>query len=445
MNRIQIKRIFAFLIVFLVTVRISLAQPNGQLKELRTFVRSGESNLFDSSLRQITYMPADNLHYLYPLYQLFGSENEFKEKLSGSVYYDLLSRVVARAGDYAGALEYEQMADTTEVSEVERRQIFKSIQGLKDIKHSDARRYIGFIAPHYQVIMLNQAYGKPEHCAFAISLLDELYKKGFRYLAMEMLNPGPDQELGKLTYKTGLAATEPVTGEMVRIALDIGFKLVAYDDPAAATHTARERDSIDAANIYQILKEDSTAKIFVYASYGHIAKKSTSDEFVPMGMAFKKISGIDPLTIDQTDMCEQSNFSYGKVFYETYLQKYSISTPSIALADDEPVSVTGSILYDLTVIHPKTIYRDFRPTWLNLENRKQPVYIKSADKGTFLVQAYYQYESFNSKPGQVVPADQTYLQTNKGNYLLYLRRGKYIVIFRNMQYKTLYTQHVEVN
>ncbi len=441
----RIKKIAAFLIVFLVMARKSPAQPNSELKELKAFADSGKSHVFDSSQRQIIYMPGDNLHYLYPLYQLLGAENKFRKELSDPVYYDMLSRAVARAGDYAAALEYEQMTDTTQVSEVERRQIFKSIQGLGNIKHADARRYIGFIAPGYRVIMLNEAYGKPQHRAFAISLLDELYKKGFRYLAMEMLNPGPDQELSKLTYKTGLAATEPVAGEMVRIALDIGFKLVAYDDPDAAKHTARERDSIEASGLFQILKEDSTARIFVYAGYGHIAEKSSSEKFVPMAMAFKRISGIDPLTIDQTDMCEKSNFGFGRVFYETYLQKYSISTPSIALADDEPVNVTGSDLYDLTVIQPRTVFRDFRPTWLNLDNRKQPVYIKSADKNTFLVQAYYQYESFNSRPGQVVPADQTYLQTAKGNYLLYLRRGKYIVMFRDIQYKTLYTQHVEVN
>ena len=65
--------------------------------------------------------------------------------------------------------------------------------------------------------MLNEAYNKPLHRAFAYSLLDDLYKRGFRYLAMEMLNPMPDQELTKLTYKTGHFATEPVAGEMIRL------------------------------------------------------------------------------------------------------------------------------------------------------------------------------------------------------------------------------------
>ncbi|HZK63953.1 MAG TPA: hypothetical protein VFC34_07405 [Puia sp.] len=441
----QIKKIIGCLVLLLMLSFISPAQTNHELIKLKTFVTEIKPDVFDSSLNNLSYRIGDNLHYLYPLYQLLGAENKFKKKLSAPVYYDLLSENTARDGDYSSALEYEQLGDSTPVTEVERRQIAKSIQALKHIKQVDARRFISFIAPRYRVIMLNEAYNKPLHRAFAISLMEELYKRGFRYLAMEMLNPGPDQELHKLTYKTGHFTAEPVAGEMVRIALDMGFQLVAYDDPQAAQHSPTVRDSIQASRIFQVLKDDSSARIFVYAGYGHIAEQSTTSDYVPMGMAFKKISGIDPLTIDQTDMTEESNFSYGKVFYETYLQAYPVSIPSIALADDEPQNITGSTLYDLTVIHPKTRYRDSRPDWLALQNRRQPVYIKPSDKNTFFVQAYYQFESFNSKPGQVVPADQTYLQTGKGTYLLYLRRGKYIVIFRDMQYKTLYTQHIEVN
>jgi hypothetical protein len=441
----HIKKILVCLSAVLMIVRLSQAQPAHELKSLKTFVTEINPHAFDTSLQQISYEVGDHLHYLYPLYQLLGEEKKFLKKLSAPVYYEALSQNVACIGDYSSALDYEQLADSTPVTDVEKRQISKSIQVLKDIKNVDARRYIGFIAPHYQVVMLNEAYNKPLHRAFAISLLDELYKRGYRYLAMEMLNPGPDQELGKLTNKTGHFSAEPVAGEMIRIALDMGFKLVAYDDPDAAQHSPSERDSIQALHLLQIIREDSLAKIFVYAGYGHIAETSTSPSYVPMAMAFKKISGIDPLTIDQTDMTEESNFSYGKIFYETYLQKYPVSGPSIPLSGDDPVNVTGTTLYDLTVIHPKTTYRDSRPTWLSLQNRRQAVIIKPSNKNTFLVQAYYQYESLTSQPGQVVPADQTYLQTGKGNFSLYLRRGKYILIFRDMLYKTLYTQHIEVN
>jgi hypothetical protein len=437
----------ALLIVLpsLFSALILRAQPNASLSKISHYVTTVNQGAFDSSYDDLHYLIGDNLHYLYPLYQLLGNNKKFAQEFTASVYYDLLSLSVSFVEDYEASLEYQGLADTSHISDVENRQIGKSIQLLKNIKNADAKRFISFIAPHYSVIMLNEAYNKPLHRAFAYSLLDDLYKKGFRYLAMEMLNPMPDQELTKLTFKTGHFAAEPVAGEMIRLALELGYKLVAYEDPKATEHTPTERDSIQAINIAQILKQDPEAKIFVYAGYGHIAKKSTTPDFIPMGMAFKKITGIDPLTIDQTDMCEESNFAFGKAFYNAYIDKFPISTPSIPLENDEPVNVTGNSLYDLTVIHPKTIYSDSRPTWLSLSNRRQPVFIKpSANKDIFLVQAYYQFESFGTVPGKVIPADQTYFSSGKGYYTLYLRRGLYILLFKNLNYKTVYTQHLEV-
>jgi hypothetical protein len=444
----KIKKIYLLVFGCLLFVKISQAQlipPNQSLISLQHYVTKEKPNTFDSSFSDLHYVIGENLNYLYPLYQLLGDNKKFLRNFTLPVYYDLLSQSVSFVGDYASALEYQKLSDTSHLTDVEYRQIGKSIQQLKNIKNADAKKFISFIATNYKVIMLNEAYNKPLHRAFAYSLLDALYIRGFRYLAMEMLNPMPEHELTKLTYKTGHFATEPVAGELIRQALELGFTLVSYEDPKGNAHTPTERDSIQALNIAKILQQDPEAKIFVYAGYGHIAEKSTTPDFIPMGMAFKRMTGIDPLTIDQTDMTEESNFSFGKAFYDAYIEKFPLTSPSIPLTNDEPVNVTGTTLYDLTVIHPRTIYYYARPSWLALSNRRHPVSIKSKNKDIFLVQAYYQYESFGTKPGQVVPADQTYFVYGNGVYTLYLRRGLYILIFRDKQYKTLYTQHLEVN
>jgi hypothetical protein len=442
------KKYFLFIFLGISSISFSLAQmvpPNPSLIGLQNYVTKVQPNTFDRNYTDLHYVIGENINYLYPLYQLLGDGKKFMGDFSTPIYYDLLSQSVSFVGDYAGALEYQKKSDTTHLTDVEYRQIGKSIQQLKDIKNADAKRFITFIASNYKVIMLNEASNKPLHRAFAYSLLDVLYNRGYRYLAMEMLNPMPDHELTKLTYKTGHFATEPVAGELIRQALELGFKLVAYQDPQGNSHTPTERDSIQALNIAKILKDDPEAKIFVYGSYGNIAEKSITPDFIPMGMAFKRMTGIDPLTIDQTDMSEESNFSFGKAFYDAYVEKFPLTVPSVPLINDEPVNVTGTTLYDLTIIHPKTTYYFARPTWLALSNRRQPVSIKSKNQNIFLVQAYYQFESFGTKPGQVVPADQTYFSYGNGTYTLYLRRGLYILIFRDMQYKTLYTQHLEVN
>ncbi len=422
----------------------SFSQSNRQLESLRDYLQTNTPPGFDSSLNSIILNRGGNLNYLYPLYQLFRQENKFRHLLPGNEYDDALSQAISFLGDYESALQYQKLSSDS-INEVTQRQIYKVIEGFKNVQHVDARRFISFIASNYRVIMINEAYNKPLHRAFTLSLLNDLYKKGFRYLAMEMLNNSADHELNKLSPETGYYSAEPVAGELIRVALDIGFKLVSYEDTAGSRHSATERDSIQAENIYNIIRSDSSARILVYAGYGHIAEKNDGGDYIPMGMAFKKISGIDPLTIDQTNMTEGNDFAYGRAFYDAYVQKFQLSAPSIALVNDQPLNPTNNNLYDLAVIHPRTVYRDARPSWLSLNGRRQPLYIKPFKSNTFLVQAYYQFETFGNKPGQVIPADQTYTPGPKGNYLLYLKKGKYIAVFRDVNYRILNTQHIEVN
>jgi hypothetical protein len=181
-----------------------MVPPNPSLISLQHFVTKVKPTSFDTSFSDLHYVIGENLNYLYPLYQLLGDNKKFIRDFTGPVYYDLLSQSVSFVGDYAAALEYQKKSDTSKMTDVEYRQIGENIQQLKNIKNADAKRFITFIAPRYKVIMLNEANNKPLHRAFAYSLLDVLYNRGFRYLAMEMLNPMPDHELTKLTYKTGI-------------------------------------------------------------------------------------------------------------------------------------------------------------------------------------------------------------------------------------------------
>src|SRR4030095_5380980 len=215
----KIKKAFIFFAASCAFISVSHAQmvpPNPSLISLQHYITKVNPNTFDSSFSDLHFVIKENMNYLYPLYQLLCNNKKFVREFTSHIYYDLLSQSVSFVGDYAAALEYQRKSDTTHLTDVEYRQIGKNIQQLKNIKNSDAKRFITFIASRYKVIMLNEANNKPLHRAFAYSLLDVLYNRGFRYLAMEMLNPLPDHELTKLTYKTGHFAAEPVAGELIR-------------------------------------------------------------------------------------------------------------------------------------------------------------------------------------------------------------------------------------
>ncbi len=424
----------------------AFSQPVRPVQQLQDWLQKNTPSGYNPKFKHLTVAPQGNLQYLYPLWLGLKEPDKFREIYSVSGYNDEMSQLFSFAGDYKSALEY-LVRNYDTLDDDTRQKIYKSVEGLKHIQHVDARRYISFMAHAHRVIMVNEAYGKPVHRAFMLSLLGVMYRQGFRYLAMEMLNNNSNQSLSQLNIRTGHYSAEPVAGELIRAALAMGYKLVSYEDTAALGHTPTQRDSIQASNIYRILQQDDSAKILVYAGYAHISKKISADGYVPMGLAFQRISGIEPLTIDQTDMTEESNFSYGRVFYEAYLQRFPISTASVALFDNEPVNITNDDLYDLTIIHPPTVYKEERPEWLAFDGTRKALYVRPPAKNTFLVQAYYQSElaANDNRTGQLIPADQTYYPTAKNNYLLYLQKGNYAIVFRDLEYNVLNTLNIEVN
>jgi hypothetical protein len=362
-----------------------------------------------------------------------------------------MSQYFAFAGDYRTALQY-LVKSYDSVDDGTRRKIYRTAANLEGIQHADAGKYIRFAAQNRQVVMINEAFAKPLHRAFTYSLLEEFYRMGFRYLALEMLDNFANHRLSSVGMLSGYYVGEPVAGELMRKALELGYTLVPYEDTAAAVHTANQRDSVQAANLYAVLQKDPGGKILVHASYAHISKKQLPDGHIPMALAFWRLSGIEPLTIDQTDMTEEGNFGYGRVIYQAYTTKFKIDRPSIALLNDVPVNVTDKDLYDLCVIHPPTRWLDGRPTWLSLGGTRQPTYIKSPSNAVFFVQAYYQREidDNDNTPWQLVPADQTYTPGGRDpmghiRYLLYLRKGKYKIFFRDIDYHILSALSIEVS
>jgi hypothetical protein len=442
----SIKKILLFSGLLLVASGSFSQEIFPAVQRLKDYCRATAPTGYSPRLNILTLTPKNNLHYLFPLFHAFRDEKKFREIYSDKGYYDEMSQYFAFAGDYETALQYlVKSYDTLDEGTI--RKINRTAAGLKNIQHVEARRYIHLEAKTRRVIMINEAYAKPIHRAFTLSLLSDLYRQGFRYLAMEMLNNFSNQSLGQVTMHTGYYAAEPVAGELIRTALSIGYTLVSYEDTAAGVHTANQRDSIQAANIYAILQKDTAAKILVHASFAHISKKPGPGGYIPMALAFRRMSGVDPLTIDQTDMTEESNIAYGRAIYQAYLLKFPITEPSIALIDGIPVNVTDKDLYDLCVIHPPTIYKDGRPTWLNLGGLRQSTIIKPPVPGVYLVQAYYldEFVKNDNTAWQLVPADQSYITNGKENYMLYLKKGKYKVFFRDINYQILHTLIVEVN
>lgn len=229
----------------------------------------------------------------------------------------------------------------------------------------------------------------------------------------------------------------------MRKARQLGYKLISYEDTLASDHTNSQRDSVQAQNIYNVIKKDRSAKILVHAGYAHISEKKIGD-YSPMAFWFKKFSGIDPFTIDQTGMTEGSEFEYGRLFYQHFNTRFNINASSVLYQNKRPFNPLEEKGYDIIVMHPATSYIYNRPTWLSLNEERRPTLIQPTEKTLFLVQAYYENEYNTDLINILVPADQTYITNREGYYCLYLRKGKYKIVLRDVGYKILSTKDIEV-
>ncbi len=420
----------------------SYGQPYLPFEQVRKYTKTQTPNKYDSSLKYLSNRLGAEIHYLYPLYQAIGWEDKFKKSMGEKRFYDNLSQLLSFAGDYTMATLYNtKRFDSLTADAISL--IADTISKLQHIQYVPAKAAIISNAPHYRVIMINEAPAKPVHRAFTYSLLEELYKQGYHYLAMEAFNNYSNKSLDSLNVFTGYYTYEPVAGELVRKALQLGFKLISYEDTSALAHSPSQRDSVQAANIYEVIKKDPAAKILVHAGYGHINEEKMGN-YIPMGRWFKKMSGIDPFTIDQTGMTDGSDFEYGRIFYQYFNARFNITSSSVIYQNKRPFNPLEEKGYDVIVMHPAAAYQHNRPSWLSLNGERKVTLVQPTEKMLFFVQAYYENEYNADMINILVPADQTYITNREGYYCLYLRKGKYKIVLRDVSYKILSTKEMEI-
>ncbi|MBC6489499.1 carboxypeptidase-like regulatory domain-containing protein [Flavihumibacter stibioxidans] len=435
------------LFIFPATQAMSQQLPV-QVPQLVQYSAREHALLNDSSAAGNPFYYRGTIHYLQPLYQYL---NTGRRDSAGSKDMDdyvgateALSRHFAFAGDHASAANYAIRAydSMPAAGYLDARNY---IDTMRTVQFRDAREYILARARNEKVVMINESHHQPVHRAFTLSMLDEFYKLGFRYLALEMLNNRPDKSLTEINIRTGYHAAEPVAAELLRKARDLGFRLVPYEDTLAHEHTGSGRDAIQAAHLSRIFRSDPEAKLLVLAGHAHISEKRIGETYIPMAATFRQLTGIDPFTIDQTELTEGSNFEYGRYFYELLAQKYKQTEAVIAFRKNMPVSLLENDLYDVQLIHPPVKWTHNRPVWLNLGGARKEVPVRPTEKQLFLVQAYYASEATDKNFNILVPADQTYITDSDGYYWLFLQPGKYRLVFRDIGYRVLADKELEVN
>ncbi len=266
---------------------------------------------------------------------------------------------------------------------------------LAGLGPEDAVAAITALAAQRQVVMVNEAHHVPQHRMTTLLLLESLKRQGYSYFAAETLYEKDEalQARGYPTIKTGFYTREPMHGELVRAALRLGYRVVPYEyspakpDPEEkpdATTRFVEREEFQAQELRdRVFAKDPKAKVLIHAGYGHISKLPTDwkkDDGtvidVPlMAGWFARLTGIDPLVIDQTVLMEHSHPRHEHPVYRAAIEKrwLKVERPIVLRhAETKATFVTPEDKgrYNLVVLHPSVKDEQGRPGWLRLTGRQ---------------------------------------------------------------------------
>jgi len=109
-----------------------------------------------------------------------------------------------------------------------------------------------------------------------------------------------------------------------------------------------------------------------------------------MALYFREMTGVDPITVDQTRLSERSEPGYEHPVYRACAEASLLDAGPVILLDaaGTPWSPVDFAV-DLQVLTPRTTYRHERPEWMDLGGRRQavPVQVPEAQERWCLVEA----------------------------------------------------------
>ena len=338
------------------------------------------------------------------------------------------------AFEYSAIGEYQKTLDIWDKVESKTKDLTKEqILNLRKFRPVDAYIYLKMRAKIEKIIIINEAHHQPYHRLFTTNLLQSFYDHGFRYLALEALGDF-DTLLGKRGYpiiNSGGYTQEPMFGNMLREALRIGYKLVAYEESQNSGFDNlgnNLREVEQAKNIKKILDADSNAKMIIHCGFGHLKEGKLQSWGKAMAGRLIEYTGINPLTVEQTRMSEHS-----KREYEDPLFKFLKMNYSAVLVDSSGETFHESgpeRQFDLRVFHPRTNNIHGRPNWL-FDNGRKPYYLGKLDV-SFPYHAYayldseklHEYNPFENP----VPYDIIEVEDDQTKKALSLKPGKYLIV-----------------
>ncbi|MEO6359919.1 MAG: hypothetical protein ABIO43_05005 [Sphingomicrobium sp.] len=276
-------------------------------------------------------------------------------------------------------------------------------------------------AANQRVVIINENHFVTRHRETTRRLLAKLRPLGFSVLAAEAFFHGPEGSTPVEQPSTpawprlsdGHYLREPAFGRLVREAKALGYRLAAYEEiydpsapePADLAESIARREMAQARHLAEVLRRmrpDERLIVHVGAAHGaEVPHDYGRGEAEMMGMRFKALTGIDPLTVSQT-ACRSTG-----------------GAPFLA----SPPEGARPGQFDMIVSHPVEAFVDHRPRWRREAGdipTAIPPSLRPTDK-PLVIEVFAWGEAF-----EAVPVDRLFVEPGEDLPLL-LPQGRYRV------------------
>lgn len=288
----------------------------------------------------------------------------------------------------------------------------------------DALAAIRIEAAKTRIVILNEAHHSPRDRAFALQVARALRPLGYTILAAEAFANADWEEESPITLMerdgyprldTGHYLHDPVFADFIRQALALGYRPAAYEQKRSQSSPGggiSEREQAQAENLAEVLAANPRAKIFIYVGFSHVMEAPVGGDGKGnewMAARLKKVTGVDPLTIDQANPGDVSLHRWGREAQALVAPR--IREASVLRLDDSYVKVgPNAHAVDLQIFHPDTQLNQGRPSWLRQMGRSPRAVPSSLlpSKGRRLVQAFLANENEGA-----IPIDQVLVEAGK--------------------------------
>jgi len=292
----------------------------------------------------------------------------------------------------------------------------RDLRRLSRAELHDAMAEIVRRARQTNVVILNEEHKSPRDRAFALKVAQALRPLGYSVLAAEAFASSSDpleierrmQELAAAGYpslQSGLYTKDPVFADFVRHSLALGYRPVAYEyvsaegaPPPADPIAARNQGEADNL-VREVFAKAPAAKVLIYVGYSHAAEQAVSgNEW--MASRLKRMTRIDPLTIDQTSLSPSAFDGRDRGLYAA-LKGRMHRRSVVPVLRGKPLkigSMAGSV--DLLVAHPPSSLVTGRADWLR-DLGRTPLEVPRQllpRGGRVLVQAFFEDDGADAVP-----------------------------------------------